>query len=166
MEQEETPKTSRILLVIIGAVSVMLIVGIVWLVIAIKNVPPVPSAILGKANFTVYYPEGNLDNIHIDPKSIRYDENANIIQMTATTPAQHRITISEQALPNTLTFDRLKGQGAVIKDVPGQAAISNVEGRIVASMITSDNKALILLNSTDASSDELTTLLKNMRAQH
>ncbi|HSX17209.1 MAG TPA: hypothetical protein VLH86_03855 [Patescibacteria group bacterium] len=131
--------------------------------ILLHSSKPIPAAVTSKITFPVYYPKGSPSSFTIAREQISYDETTTVLQMPATSSlSNHAATISEQPLPGKLTFDQIKGEGTVIDGAKGQAAVSNVEGRMVAVMIDAGHKTLILVNSTDASKEELTAIVRSL----
>jgi hypothetical protein len=168
MEREKTAKTSRIWLVAISATVLALVGCAATLAVAIlrNSSSPFPPSVRDNANFTLYAPKGQPAGYKIDKTRISFDKQRKIVVIPLDGPNNHHATLSEQPLPEGLTFDTLLGKGKVIDDTPGQAAISNIEGRTVASMISTDHKTLILLNSANASADELTAIMKSLQSSH
>ena len=129
-----------------------------------RQASPFPSIVRSQhVAFPLYYPDLRGSDFTIRSSDIVFNRLPVVLLMPISNSVGHHITISEQAKPSNLTTDQLLGQGAVITNVNGQAGVSNVEGRNVAFFVSPDNKTLILLNSSDASTDELTALVELLR---
>jgi hypothetical protein len=135
-----------------------------FLVVAIHRASgPVPAFIRKDVKFTVYFPNGSPSGYTALKSDIAYSNSTGTLQIPLNNPAGHSVTITEQAAPGGLPFSRLQGQGTFIDGAQGQAAISNVEGRNVASMISSDHKTLIFINTKHATQEELTSLTRSLQ---
>jgi hypothetical protein len=153
---------------IIGAVVATGIVVVIGAVLGLgamrRSQQPFPARISNAAPFPLYYPTPLPNGYNVTKDQIQYDLNNRAVMVPITTVTGHRIALTEQAKPNAVSFNDLLGKGKIIPGARGEAAISSVEGRTVASMISADHKTLILLNSEEATSEELTTLVTALKA--
>jgi hypothetical protein len=136
---------------IIGAVVATGIVVVIGAVLGLgamrRSQQPFPARISNAAPFPLYYPTPLPNGYNVTKDQIQYDLNNRAVMV-----------------PNAVSFNDLLGKGKIIPGARGEAAISSVEGRTVASMISADHKTLILLNSEEATSEELTTLVTALKA--
>ena len=164
-EHGEAPKKrpSTIWLVTAGIICCALLGVAIWLAVAIQRTvsAPISPAIRNAAHFPLYYPDKLADGYTLRTQRTNYDRQKDVLIMEYGAN-DHVMTFTQQAAPASLTFDKLKGRGTVIEDVHGQAAISNIEGRKVVSMLSSDRKTLIIVNSQNASDEELTRFTQSL----
>lgn len=74
------------------------------------------------------------------------------------------VSISEQRLSGNLNPNTLLKGGESVRDAVKPAIINSVEGRYVGIMVDTDNKTLILLNTTgDAEKQDLKDLLQGLK---
>ena len=156
------PIPGKPLIWIIAAVAAVVVVGAVWWLLG-RSSSPLPAAILKDATFPIYYPFDSPDGFTANAASAKYDTGGQVFILPLKNINTHEVTLTEQAMPSTLHFQDLVGQGKVLDGINGRAVISNVEGRNVGTMISPDNKTLIILNSLNASNDELTHIFKSLR---
>jgi hypothetical protein len=163
-EDKKHRKASTIWLAIGIFFALALVVAGVLLTLAIRaNSSPLPATIRKEPHFTHYYPDDTLNGFTVAKARITYDAATEVLVIPIQNGQGHKVTLTQQSAPPNLTFKDLQGQGKVIDGVAGgQAAISNVEGRIVASILTTDN-TLILLNSTSATSEEVSAIAKSLQ---
>lgn len=151
-------------LIIAAAVFIACAGGAIWFLG--RSSSPLPAAILKNATFPIYYPFGDPDGFTPNTEHASYDTNEKVFILPLRNINTHEVTVSEQAMPSTLHFKDLIGQGKVLDGVHGQAVINSIEGRNVGTMISPDNKTLIILNSLNATNDELTDIFKSLRPAH
>lgn len=122
------------------------------------------SAITGHIDaFTPYYFRHNQppDGYQVDKSETKYSDGLLAISLTKN---DQSVVINEQAAPSGLNPDTLVGKGTKIKDAPGLAAISNVEGRTVGVLLPTGSHTLIILNANAGfDHDQMTDLLKAFR---
>jgi hypothetical protein len=123
----------------------------------------IPAEARANASFPLYQPSPLPDGYTIKAGGVRYANPPGMLTIPIEAVSGHQMVMTQQALPKALTFEELRGQGKTIEGVPGEAAVSNVEGRNVASMITRDRKTLIILNTTNATEDELVRVMKSLK---
>ncbi len=146
------------LLVAIAITTILIYVG------ANHSSSSLPAAVRRQhIAFPVYYPTLSGSNFAIKNSGIVFDQTTGVLLVPVSNNLGHHITIAEQARPANLSAEQLIGQGTAITNVNGQAGVSSVEGRSVAFFVSPDNKTLVLLNSADASSDELGALVRLLR---
>lgn len=94
----------------------------------------------------------------------RLDKEFGVALFSLTKLGRPAITVSEQPLSGSVDPNKLLKGGESVRGTTGPATINQVEGRLVGIMINTDNKTMILLNTTsDAEKQDLKDLLKGLK---
>lgn len=139
----------------------LIVVGAVVAFVALRaDSSPFPTAVRREVAFPLYYPKSSAQGFKPDFSHLTYEAAAGVLILPLRSTNGHQVTLSEQAKPPELSIEQLTGQGEPINTPSGHGGMSNVEGRNVAFLVSSDNKTLVLLNSIDATDDELRNLVR------
>jgi hypothetical protein len=153
-------KVSKKSLWIAAVAAVVLVAGA--LTFFLLNRGPAVPAPVKKATFPAYYPTDLPGSYKVETEKISYDPASGVLFMSVNNVYDHRISVTQQAMPSKLTFDKLKGNGELIDGIDGKAAVSAVEGRIVSTMVGKENQTLILINTTKATKEEVASIIRSL----
>ncbi len=131
--------------------------GLVWQ-LWLKPKPMLPADIRQQLNFVTYLPKtGNL--VKLDKSTIKYDKQSAVLSMVATYQ-NNQVTITEQAYPDVLIYDRLIGtlkQYDEVQTKTGKVALTRPDaaGGSQVAVVSADNKTLVFVKtSKDLTKDE------------
>jgi hypothetical protein len=163
--KKQTAASRAVLVAVIGLVLVALAgLGVkVGIMLASRTVPLIPANMQAAAQFPLYQPSPLPEGYTASAEEVTYAGEAGVLMLPITAASGHKLVLTQQALPKGMTYETLLGKGKPIEGAPGEAAISHVEGRNVASMIARGGKTLVIVNSMDGTPEELTRVLKSLK---
>ena len=170
LQQEHSVRARRASkrLIIIASVCIVLVaVSAVGIYMSGRTDAPsasYPLALTQSAqNFTVLYYENTLPlGFTINPSAVSYHDGILFIPVTAGDGRQ--VVITEQALPETFSKSNDIIGSENIDGADGQAALSHVEGRTTATMISKDRKTMVIINDVSGvGSSAVKDLLRSLK---
>lgn len=143
-------------LCLIGA---CLIGGGLWWWLASRSQPLLPAEVTNRVkHFTPYFFEGLVPaGYSFDPKTISYDNEVLIIPLIK--EGAPTVVLAEQPLPSNLKREDLQKDTEMLEGTLQPSALTEVEGRLVGSVIDTNRNVLILLNSPDSGNKENVVML-------
>lgn len=140
-----------------------------WLILRPTLVKPLlPKSITSQiTGFTPYfYNEAVPAKYSFNPKAVQYNSGVLIIQLTK--PGSPDVTLTQQALPAKLSPTTLLEKGTKLTTLAGSATVNSVEGRLLATIVSSSKpQTLILINTAETTSKtDVTALAQSLQPQH
>ena len=144
--------------------AAVVIGGGFWAWRTMQPKPLMPKDI--SSQITTFRPYFYFDEVPADYKlaDSRFDKEFGVALFSLTKLGRPAITIAEQPLSSELDPNQLLKGGESVRDTAGPATINSVEGRLVGIMVDTENKTMILLNTTtDAEKQDIKDLLKGLK---